>query len=120
MESHWNWITIRSFYLIVNKGSILSGIKNSFIKFRGILTLHNHKYSTKKQRSFLWGGGGGVTVHLLQHGRKSRPKHLLYLVTTHTNAQPQTPPGHKIDFFQMLIAVIALKRVIFAWATKVV
>ncbi len=32
------------------------GVRNSFIKFKGILTLHSHKCSIKKQRSFLWVG----------------------------------------------------------------
>ncbi len=40
---------------------------SSFIKLRGILTLQSHKYSIKKQRPCLW-GGGGVIVYLLQQG----------------------------------------------------
>ncbi len=32
------------------------GVRNSFIKFRGFLTLRSHKCSFKKQRSFQWGG----------------------------------------------------------------
>ncbi len=37
-------------------GSFWSGIKNSFIKFRGILTLNSSKCSIKRQYSFLWRG----------------------------------------------------------------
>ncbi len=71
MESHWTWTKIRSAYP-VNKeyviGSFWSDIKK-FIKLRGILTLHSHKYSIKKQHSFLWGrGGGGVIEYHLQQG----------------------------------------------------
>ncbi len=57
MESHWTWTKIRSSYQLTQEyfiGSFWSGIKNSFKKFRGILTLHNHKCSIKKQRSIVW------------------------------------------------------------------
>ncbi len=57
-------------------GSFWSDIRNSFIKCRGISTLHSHKCSIKKHRSFLWGGGGGGHRVPFTAGEVNRVKRL--------------------------------------------
>ncbi len=91
MESHWTWTKIRSSYLLTQEffvGSFWNGIKNSFIKFRGILTLHSHKCSIKKQHSFLW-WGGGVILYLLRQVPPGR------VVMQPTQCHFETCPGWK-------------------------
>ncbi len=79
-------------------GSFWSGIKRSFIKFRGILTLHSHKCTIKKQRSFLWGGGGGG-----HHVPFRREKHVIQMAPCTQKINVSTQKSQKIDKYEMMV-----------------